>query len=86
LICLSAEEIATGEQYDARDIQRFKEIDGYTNMFIEHGQNTSVFDKDRALNTFHVCMTWRMKNQIHGNNVRRRIERNNRDEMHDRST
>ena len=62
----SLEQISQGQLYDARDIQRFNEIDAYTLMFIQHGQLGSSFDQDRALSVFDGSMSWRKRHDVHG--------------------
>ena len=67
LICL-LEQLADGEEYDRRDIERFNQNDEYTLMFIQHGQYGSTFNEERALRLFDGAMKWRKQNQVYGNN------------------
>jgi hypothetical protein len=62
----SLEEISQGQVYDARDIQRFNEIDEYTLMFIQHGQFGTSFDQNRALGIFNGSMSWRKTHHVYG--------------------
>ncbi len=62
----SLEQLSEGQVYDARDIQRFNEIDAYTLMFIQHGQFNTNFDQDRALRTFNGSMSWRKRHNVYG--------------------
>jgi hypothetical protein len=62
------EKIAEGQEYDARDIQRFNEQDEYTLRFIQHGQFGTSFDQDRALRVFNGTMRWRKNNNVYGKN------------------
>ena len=66
IVRIVVEEIADGQEYDPRDIQRFKEIDEYATMFIQHGQFQAEFDLDRALRIFHGAMTWRKRHHVYG--------------------
>ncbi|CAF1035704.1 unnamed protein product, partial [Didymodactylos carnosus] len=59
-----SEEIAAGN-YDHRDIQRFNEIDDYTNMFIQHAQFSEKFNEQRALEVFNLAMIWRKNNSVY---------------------
>ncbi len=62
----SLEQISEGQVYDARDIQRFNEVDGYTLMFIQHGQFGTSFDQDRALRVFDGSLSWRKRHNVYG--------------------
>ena len=66
LLCLSAEEIAEGQEFDARDLQRFKDIDEYATMFLQHAQIAATFNQELALQIFHSAMSWRKKNNVYG--------------------
>ena len=52
IVRIVVEEIADGHEFDPRDIQRFRDIDEYATMFLQHGQLQSEFDLDRALRIF----------------------------------
>ena len=65
-ICLSLEQLSEGQQYDARDINRFHEVDEYTFMFIQHGQYGKTFDEQKSLRQFHDAMVWRKQNNVYG--------------------
>jgi len=58
-------QISEGQLYDARDIQRFNEIDDYTLMFIQHGQFGTSFDQERALRIFDGSMSWRKRHNVY---------------------
>ncbi|UJR22873.1 hypothetical protein I4U23_025902 [Adineta vaga] len=58
-------EIAQGELFDARDLQRFNENDEYTLMFIQHGQFGTTFDQDRALRVFNDSLAWRKRHNVY---------------------
>ncbi len=62
------EQISEGQAYDARDIQRFNEVDQYTLMFIQHGQFGTSFNQDRALRIFDESLSWRKKQNVYGKN------------------
>ena len=64
------EEIKNGE-FDARDLQRFNEIDAYTLMFIQHGQFGETFDEERAFRIFHGSMSWRKPQNVYGRRRRK---------------
>ncbi len=65
-ILISLEQISEGQEYDPRDIQRFNEADGYTLMFIQHGQYGKTFDEKNALRHFHESMIWRKQKNVYG--------------------
>lgn len=60
------EQISDGEEYDARDIQRFNENDQYPIMFVQHGQYGKTFDDKKALRHFNEAMVWRKQNNVYG--------------------
>lgn len=64
MYCL--EEIAEGQLYDARDLERFNTNDAYTLMFIQHGQFGTTFNEGRALHCFNGSLSWRKTHNVFG--------------------
>ena len=65
---VSSEQINEGQEYDARDIKRFNDIDDYASMFVQHLQYGKIFDEQKAFRIFHETMTWRKQNKVYGMN------------------
>ncbi len=63
---MSLEQISEGQEFNENDIKRFNEVDGYTLMFIRHGQYGKTFDEQKAFRIFHDAMVWRKQNQTYG--------------------
>ncbi|CAF0896486.1 unnamed protein product [Adineta ricciae] len=60
-----SEQINEGQEYDARDIKRFDDVDDYARMFIQHLQYGKTFDEQKAFRIFHETMTWRKQNKVY---------------------
>ncbi|CAF0777273.1 unnamed protein product [Adineta ricciae] len=60
-----SKQINEGQEYDARDIKRFDDVDDYARMFIQHLQYGKTFDEQKAFRIFHETMTWRKQNKVY---------------------